>query len=111
MLRILLSGGLLQGSAVAGERPQKVGDADSFLTRDTLTGDWSGLRDSLADHGTTTEFSTTGFHAGVSVGGGRDDEPDFGGRLRVSADLQWIHPAHGNLSNAWLGGLRTTLFF
>jgi porin len=97
--QILISGCLfLQGSAVAGERLHELQDADSFLTRDTLTGDWFGYRDSLADHGLTTEFSTTGYYAGVFSGGGRNDEADFGGR----ADA-FLHLNTGK-AGWWQGG-------
>jgi porin len=53
---------------------------ESLWARETLTGDWFGARDSLAEHGLTTELSTTGYYAGVLSGGGRNDEGDFGGR-------------------------------
>lgn len=31
--------------------------------------------------------------------------------LRVTADLQWIDPANGAYDDAWIGGLRSTIFF
>jgi porin len=71
---------------------------ESFWTRDTLTGDWFGVRDTLADHGLTTELSTTGYYAGVFSGGGRNDAADFGGR----ADA-FLH-FNTDKASLWQGG-------
>jgi porin len=80
-LNFLIGGSLLlQTASLAEEIKSPSQEANSFLSRDTLTGDWFGFRDSLADHGLTTEFSTTGYYAGIFSGGGRNDEADFGGR-------------------------------
>ena len=44
---------------------------DTFWTRDTLTGDWCGARDSLKERGIVTEFSTTGYSMRSRRGGMR----------------------------------------
>jgi porin len=31
--------------------------------------------------------------------------------FRVTADLQWIDPANGNIEDAWVGGLRANVTF
>lgn len=33
------------------------------------------------------------------------------GWLRLTADLQWIDPARARFSDAWVGGLRASVFF
>lgn len=53
--------------------------ADDFMTRDTLTGDWGGARDKLADRGLVMDFSWTEFYQGTLSGDGYDDF-EFGGR-------------------------------
>ncbi len=53
---------------------------DSLWTRDTLTGEWGGLRTRLVENGLVTEFSFAGYFADVLRGGGRRDDLDFGGR-------------------------------
>jgi hypothetical protein len=87
-LKILVCGSVfLQGAAIAGESQPIAQDADSLLKRDTLTGDWFGVRDTLADQRLITEFSTTGCYAGVFSGGRGNDEADFGGRVDTSNRL------------------------
>lgn len=51
-----------------------------MLSRDALTGDWGGTRESLAQHGLTTELSWTEYYQGLLDGDGNDDF-EFGGRL------------------------------
>lgn len=72
--------------------------SESFWTRDTLTGNWGGLRTGLAERGVIVELSSTGYYAGLLSGGVADDEFDFGGR----ADLL-IHTDFGRLG-LWDGG-------
>lgn len=49
------------------------------MDRDTLTGDWAGTRDKLADHGLVMDLSWTEFYQGTLSGDGYDDF-EFGGR-------------------------------
>jgi porin len=58
-------------------------------SRPKLTGDWSGLRDQLRDHGFTFDISATTYYQGIAkgglddtfpLGGGLDDTFQFGGR-------------------------------
>ena len=46
---------------------------EDLLTRDTLTGDWSGVREHLANRGFVTDLSWTGFYQGMAAGDGNDD--------------------------------------
>jgi porin len=54
--------------------------AGDLLTRDYLTGDWSGWRSKLADRGVTMDLFATQYYQGVTRGGqSRDFE--YGGKL------------------------------
>lgn len=64
---------------------------------DTLTGDWGGVRTTLAEHGMVTELSTTGYYAGLLSGSG-DKDFEFGGRSDAL-----IHLNTGKLG-LWDGG-------
>jgi hypothetical protein len=55
-LKILVSGSVfVRGTAIAAEPKISWQGADSFLTRETLTGDWFGVRDTPADQRLITE--------------------------------------------------------
>jgi porin len=71
---------------------------DTFLTRDTLTGDWCGIRNTLQERGIVMEFSTTGYYDGNFSGGTSYDDFEFGGR----ADA-FLHLNTGKLG-LWDGG-------
>ncbi len=71
---------------------------DSFWTRDSLTGDWGGVRSSLAEKGIVTELSTTGYFSGLLSGGVGDQSFDFGGRSDA-----FLHLNTGKLG-LWDGG-------
>ncbi len=64
---------------------------------DTRTGDWGGVRTTLAEHGMVTELSTTGYYAGLLSGSG-DKDFEFGGRSDAL-----IHLNTGKLG-LWDGG-------
>ncbi|MCP4260029.1 MAG: carbohydrate porin [Planctomycetes bacterium] len=51
----------------------------SLLTQETLTGDWGGLRDQLAEKGIKLDIEFTEYYQGMFSGTGYDDF-DFGGR-------------------------------
>jgi porin len=72
-------------------------ESQDFMTRDTLTGDWFGARDTLARHGVVIDLSWTEFYQGTQSGDGYDDF-EFGGR----ADAL-IHFDTGKLG-LWEGG-------
>ena len=57
-----------------------VAEDSSIWTRDTLTGDWGGMRSTLKEHGISVDFSATGYYAGLFSGGVADNDFDFGGR-------------------------------
>ncbi len=71
---------------------------DSLWTRDSLTGDWRGVRTSLAEKGIVTELSTTGYFNGLLSGGVGDQSFDFGGRSDA-----FLHFNTGKLG-LWDGG-------
>ncbi len=72
-------------------------DGEAILTRETLGGDWGGLRTGLASHGIQYDLWATGLYQGMFAGTGNDDF-EFGGR----ADLL-INGNTGKLG-WWEGG-------
>jgi porin len=54
-----------------GAVPAGLTNASSFWTQDTLTGDWGGFRDTLANHGVTLTPTYTGEVFGNPSGGAR----------------------------------------
>lgn len=58
----------------------------SFWSRETLIGDWGGVRKDLADQGFTIKLSTTGYHSGLLSGSG-DESFEFGGRSDAFIDF------------------------
>jgi porin len=75
--------GMLRVPAGAEEAASYAGD---FLTRSTLTGDWGGVRDDLAEKGVTFDATVTQIEQGV-VGGGKDGSWEYGGRSDVTGHL------------------------
>jgi len=69
----------------------------SLWTRDTLGGDWGGMRSTLGQQGIRFDFWATGFYQDVLQGAGNDDG-DFSGRV----DLM-INDDTGKLG-LWQGG-------
>jgi porin len=84
---ILLLLGLFLGSRgeSADDAPAKPYSGD-LLTRSTLTGDWWGLRNELADKGVTFDVSITQVGQGV-VGGGKSGAWQYGGRGDIIMNL------------------------
>jgi porin len=81
-----------------------------FLSRSTLTGDWGGLRNTLAAKGVTLDLTVTQTEQGV-VGGGKSSSWEYGGRgqltLRVDTGKLGLWPggfltmeAEGNFGHA-----------
>jgi porin len=64
-------------TAYAQEKPRSY--AGDFLTRSTMTGDWGGVRNQLAEKGITFDFSLTQTQMGVLSGGLRSNS-EYGGR-------------------------------
>ena len=80
-LFLILSGIAVVASAFSAARAEE--DASyggSLWTRDHLTGDWSGTRDTLADHGFKFDLEWTQFYYGL-VDGTPDDDLTDGGRI------------------------------
>lgn len=71
-----------------------------FFRRSTLTGDWGGVRNDLAEKGVTVGLSLTQVGQGV-VSGGKDGTWDYGGRsnLTMNVDTQKL--------GLWPGGFFT----
>ena len=88
---------LLTPASDAGS-PTNTLPAESIWTRDTISGDWSGYRDTLREQGIVTDFSATGYYDGTFSGGTSDDDFEFGGR----ADA-FLHLNSGKLG-LWDGG-------
>jgi porin len=82
---ILLGAGSI---AVAAEPGQETAHSGDLLTRSTLTGDWGGLRPSLAESGVTVKPRVSLFYQGLTSGDG-GDVLEFGGKadLMLHADL------------------------
>ena len=53
---------------------------EGLFHRDTLLGDWGGLRPALGERGITWDLSYTAIYAGVFDGGARDQDFDWGHR-------------------------------
>ena len=62
-----------------------------FMQRDTLTGNWGGFRDQLAEKGVRLDLEVTEYYQGMFLGDGNDDF-EFGGRddALVSFDTKKI---------------------
>ena len=60
---------------------------DSLWTRDTLLGDWGGLRPALGERGIAWDISHTTFYTGFLDGGPRDNDFEFSHRFDALADL------------------------
>ena len=66
-------------TAGAGEAPSETPYSGDIWNRSTLTGDWGGLRNRLAEKGVTLDLSVTQIGQGV-VGGGKSGVWQYGGR-------------------------------
>jgi len=66
-------------AAGAGEAPPATPYSGDFWTRSTLTGDWWGIRNQLAEKGVTLDLSVTQIGQGV-VRGGKSGAWQYGGR-------------------------------
>jgi len=69
----------LQPQVRAGEAPATTPYSGDIWTRSTLTGDWGGLRNQLAEKGVTFDLSITQVGQGV-VRGGKNGAWQYGGR-------------------------------
>lgn len=97
---LLWQSGLVRFLSIASCLPLSSAEAleNTFWSRDTLTGDWSGVRDTLKDRGIAAEFSATGYYDGTFSGGTADGDFLSGGR----ADA-FLHLNTGKLG-LWDGG-------
>ena len=83
ILKVLLTLAFSVAVTMAGSpegEPIPEPESDNLWTRDTLTGDWGGMRSGLAGRGITADLSLTGYYAGLFQGGVADNRFDFGGR-------------------------------
>ena len=87
IVTILFLLGLSPGSRgeAADEAPPSPYSGDLF-TRSTLTGDWGGMRNELAEKGVTLDLSITQAGQGV-VGGGKSGAWQYGGRGDIIMNL------------------------
>jgi porin len=93
----------------------------AFGTRSTLTGDWNGLRSSMAEKGVTLDFRHSSFYQGLAEGTGEKDF-DYGGKIDAFINLDsskmglWegggfhthFEYSHGDLSSNLGGALFAT---
>ena len=70
----------------AAEGPAANPYSGDLLTRSTLTGDWWGVRNQLAEKGVTLDVSLTQVGQGV-VGGGKSGAWEYGGRGDIVLNL------------------------
>jgi porin len=94
---IILFGISLIVNARAAEAPPASTYSGDFWSRSTLTGDWGGVRNDLAQKGVTFDLSLTQAYQGI-VSGGKKELWKYGGR----GDLN-IHLDTGKLG-LWPGG-------
>jgi porin len=93
------------GTAGAAEAPPENPYSGEIWSRSTLTGDWGGLRNELAEKGVTFDLSVTQVGQGV-VGGGKSGAWQYGGRgdLIVNLDSQKLGLWPGGFFNLELEG-------
>ena len=101
-------------TAGAGEAPPATPYSGDIWNRSTLTGDWGGLRNQLAEKGVTLDLSVTQIGQGV-VRGGKSGAWQYGGRgdiimnidsqklglwpgafLNLEAEGNWASAVNGN---------------
>ncbi|TAL76829.1 MAG: carbohydrate porin [Burkholderiaceae bacterium] len=72
-------------AAQSAASPAQATASESFWTRDTLTGDWGGLRTALGDKGTdiTLDYVGEGFNV---ISGGLHRQGSYEGRFEFSVD-------------------------
>jgi porin len=73
-------------TAGAGEAPSPTPYSGDIWNRSTLTGDWGGLRNQLAEKGVTLDLSVTQIGQGV-VAGGKSGAWQYGGRGDIILNL------------------------
>ena len=76
---IFLLGNCLSGGVGAQDSMPTDPYSGDLLTRSTLTGDWGGIRNQLADKGVTFDLSITQVGQGI-VNGGKNGAWEYGGR-------------------------------
>ena len=79
--------------------PDYTGD---LLTRSTLTGDWAGRRQALANHGVTIDGNLTQVEQGV-ISGGVDEGWEYMGRGELTLNVDTAK------MSLWPGGLLTVM--
>jgi porin len=89
--------------AALAEEPGKTAYSGDFLTRSTLTGDWGGTRNCLAQKGVTLDLNVAQTAQGV-VDGGKDSTREFGGRGNLTLKMDT-----GKMG-LWPGGFLTAEF-
>jgi porin len=100
-LSLALVGTSFATSFAAGAPPEEeVTYSGDFLSRSTLTGDWGGTRNDLAEKGLTFDANLTQIEQGV-VDGGKSGQWEYGGRgnLTFHLDTQKL--------GLWPGGFLT----
>src|SRR5215468_5444116 len=93
---VLVQRVFLNGELLAGDETPTPYSGDIW-SRSTLTGDWWGLRNQLAEKGVTFDLNTTQVGQGV-VGGGKNGAWEYGGRTDM------VMKADSGKLGLWPGG-------
>lgn len=91
---------LVLGISATAAAAEPASYAGPSFERSTMTGDWGGLRDRMAEKGVTFDARVTQVHQGV-VDGGKDGSWEYGGRSDLIGTLDT-----GKLG-LWPGGFLT----
>lgn len=83
---IVLAGVSLGAQAAAEEAASTQPYSGGFFSRSTLTGDWGGARNDLAEKGVTFDANLTQIEQGV-VSGGKSGSWEYGGRGNLTGHL------------------------
>ncbi|HYN58680.1 MAG TPA: carbohydrate porin [Rubrivivax sp.] len=94
---LVLATGLVAPLQARAQAPTDGTPSESFWTRDTLGGDWGGMRGALGQQGMRFNFWVTGFYQDLLQGAG-NDEGGFTGRADLLFDTDT-----GKLGR-WQGG-------
>src|SRR5689334_24903562 len=87
ILAFCILGWLFTANArAAEEQPPENPYSGDFFTRSTLTGDWWGVRNDLANKGVKLDLNLTNIEQGI-VSGGKDRTWEFSGRGDITLNL------------------------
>lgn len=97
-IKYMLASGFWLSALIAHSAFGQSSGESSFWKRSTLTGDWGGVRSSMAEKGVTLDFRHTSFYQGLASGTG-DEDFDYGGKLDAFINLD------SSKMGLWEGGV------